>query len=181
MERPEVGVNHENLRGFVPRVRRPCADRETWCKEHDEVHQSKEKNMPYSSFMGAGRAPMAPSGRGSDMLGPSDNSDSGSDTVGSNEARADSDAAGSGERSSVDLEDTVDGGDISPDKVVRIRAPRGISEDDEGEEGGGEEEEVDNETDETEPVDVSDMVNFDDEETEGEEPTEALTEAREAR
>ena len=42
-----------------------------------------------------------PSGRDAEVLGPSDNSDSGSDTMGTSEAHADSDAAGTGERGSV--------------------------------------------------------------------------------
>jgi len=50
--------------------------------------------MAYSSIMGADPAPTNPSGRGADLLGPSDNSDSGSDTIGTSEAHEDSDARG---------------------------------------------------------------------------------------
>ncbi len=42
--------------------------------------------MAYSSIVGADVAPTHPSGREADLLGPSDNSDSGSDTVGTSEA-----------------------------------------------------------------------------------------------
>ena len=47
--------------------------------------------MAFSSIMGADEAPEEPSGRSADVLGPSDNSDSGSDTIGTHEAHADSD------------------------------------------------------------------------------------------
>ncbi len=53
--------------------------------------------MAYSSILGADPAPSRPSGRDADLLGPSDNSDSGSDSVGTHEAHAGSDAVGTGE------------------------------------------------------------------------------------
>jgi hypothetical protein len=74
--------------------------------------------MAYSSIMGAEEAPEQPSGRGADVLGPSDNSDTGSDTIGTHEAHADSDAVGTGERASVGPEDLEEGADIMPDRVV---------------------------------------------------------------
>jgi len=73
--------------------------------------------MAYSSILGGDRAPAQPSGRGSDLLGPSDNSDSGSDAVGTTEVHADSDAAGTGERGAVAGRDAREGGDILPDEV----------------------------------------------------------------
>ncbi|HSV34608.1 MAG TPA: hypothetical protein VLI46_03580 [Ramlibacter sp.] len=76
--------------------------------------------MAYSSILGADHAPALPSGRGSGVLGPSDNSDSGSDTVGTHEAYADSDATGTGERGSVTPGESREGADIMPDHVVRM-------------------------------------------------------------
>ena len=86
--------------------------------------------MPYSSILGADPAPTHPSGRDADLLGPSDNSDSGSDTVGTHEAHADSDAAGTGERGSVMPGDPVEGRDIMPDRVVRADSGEGFPEED---------------------------------------------------
>jgi hypothetical protein len=76
--------------------------------------------MAYSSILGADPAPEQPSGRDASTLGPSDNSDSGSDTIGTHEAHADSDAVGTGERGSVEADDTREGADILPDRVVRM-------------------------------------------------------------
>jgi hypothetical protein len=84
--------------------------------------------MAYSSILGGERAPVQPSGRGSDLLGPSDNSDSGSDALGTQEIHADSDGVGTGERGAVSGADAAEGGDIAPDRVVRM------SEDGEGDE-----------------------------------------------
>ena len=75
--------------------------------------------MAYSSILGADPAPSQPSGRSSDLLGPSDSSDTGSDAVGTREDHADSDVGGTGERGSVygpdasgeeDLGEAVDDG-----------------------------------------------------------------------
>ena len=76
--------------------------------------------MAYSSILGGDRAPVQPSGRSNDLLGPSDNSDSGSDALGTNEIHADSDGVGTGERGGVYGPDAVEGGDIAPDRVVRM-------------------------------------------------------------
>lgn len=76
--------------------------------------------MAYSSILGADVAPVHPSGRDSASLGPSDNSDTGSDTVGTYEALGDSDSVGTGERGSVTLDDGREGGDILPDRVVNM-------------------------------------------------------------
>ena len=78
--------------------------------------------MSYSSIMGADTAPIQPSGRDSGMLGPSDNSDSGSDAQGTDEAYADSDAVGTGERASATPGEGREGADILPDHVVRMDA-----------------------------------------------------------
>ena len=77
--------------------------------------------MAYSSILGTDAAPALPSGKDADLLGPSDNSDSGSDAVGTHEAHADSDAVGTGERGSATLADDSEGGaDILPDRVIDI-------------------------------------------------------------
>ena len=83
--------------------------------------------MAYSSILGGDPAPAQPSGRSSDLLGPSDNSDSGSDAAGTFEAHADRDAVGTGERGSVTPGgEGREGADILPDHVVMA----GSSEDD---------------------------------------------------
>jgi hypothetical protein len=78
--------------------------------------------MAYSSILGAENAPEQPEGRDSRALGPSNNSDSGSDTIGTHEAYADSDAVGTGERGGVSPGDGREGGDILPDHVVELTA-----------------------------------------------------------
>ncbi len=84
--------------------------------------------MAYSSIMGADKAPLQPSGRGSDLLGPSDNSDSGSDALGTSEIHGDSDAWGTGERGAVSGTDAKEGGDILPDRIVRLGGGEGAGE-----------------------------------------------------
>ncbi|HEY8050153.1 MAG TPA: hypothetical protein VIE63_13340 [Ramlibacter sp.] len=75
--------------------------------------------MAYSSILGADTAPTQPGGRSAEALGPSDNSDSGSDAAGTPEVHADSDAVGTGERGAVTPNgDGREGGDIAPDRVV---------------------------------------------------------------
>ncbi len=78
--------------------------------------------MSYSSILGAAKAPAIPSGRDSGLLGPSDNSDSGSDALGTSELHGDSDSAGTGERgdSSGQDDDGAPGHDILPDQVVQL-------------------------------------------------------------
>lgn len=78
--------------------------------------------MAYSSIHGADVAPTQPSGRESDLLGPSDNSDSGSDAAGTAEAYGDSDSRGTGERGAVAGTDAREGGDILPDRIVNLSA-----------------------------------------------------------
>jgi hypothetical protein len=84
--------------------------------------------MAHSSILGADIAPGHPSGRGSDMLGPSDSSDSGSDAVGTDEIHEDSDAAGTGARGAVTGADAREGGDIPPDRVTRLPDDEGLPE-----------------------------------------------------
>jgi len=76
--------------------------------------------MAYSSILGADPAPVQPAGRGSDALGPSDSSDSGSDAFGTREVHADSDSPGTGERAGVSGADIEEGADIAPDRVVHM-------------------------------------------------------------
>lgn len=82
--------------------------------------------MSYSSIYGADVAPSQPSGRDAELLGPSDNSDSGSDALGTPEAYGDSDAAGTGERASVTPGEAREGADILPDRVVRLGMGEGF-------------------------------------------------------
>lgn len=87
--------------------------------------------MAYSSILGAEVAPAQPEGRGADRLGPSDNSDSGSDALGTGEIHADSDSRGTGERGAVAGTDAREGGDILPDRVVNLRDGEVLPENDE--------------------------------------------------
>ena len=87
--------------------------------------------MSYSSITGAETAPGYPGGKSSSVLGPSDNSDTGSDTIGTHEAMADSDSAGTGERGSVDLEEEArEGNDIMPDRIVDLAGAEVTTDDD---------------------------------------------------
>jgi hypothetical protein len=84
--------------------------------------------MAYSSILGADIAPSQPGGRESELLGPSDNSDSGSDTIGTGEARADNtDSAKTGDRGAVAGPDAIEGADILPDKVVNLDDKEGLA------------------------------------------------------
>jgi hypothetical protein len=84
--------------------------------------------MAFSSILGADVAPSQPSGRDADLLGPSDNSDSGSDAIGTSEAHEDSDAAGTGSRGAVAGTDAREGGDIMPDRIVNLADGEGFPE-----------------------------------------------------
>jgi hypothetical protein len=81
--------------------------------------------MANSSLLGGERAPHQPSGRGSNLLGPSDSSDSGSDALGElgpDQLDSDTDRYGTGERASADLRDSGSSADILPDRVDGGRA-----------------------------------------------------------
>ena len=84
--------------------------------------------MAYSSILGGDTAPAQPSGREAELLGPSDNSDSGSDTIGTVEAHEDSDSVGTGERGTVAGRDPREGSDIMPDRVVNLAEGEGFPE-----------------------------------------------------
>lgn len=85
--------------------------------------------MAYSSILGADSAPTQPSGREAELLGPSDNSDSGSDTIGTGEAREDSiDTGKTGDRGAVAGPDAREGADILPDRVMNMADDEGFPE-----------------------------------------------------
>jgi hypothetical protein len=91
--------------------------------------------MAQSSILGGNAAPARPRGTGTDLLGPSDSSDSGSDVQGERalstdaddggqgavpaELDSDTDARGTGERGAAIGVEARDGADILPDHVVR--------------------------------------------------------------
>lgn len=78
--------------------------------------------MATSSILGGTKAPEEISGKDVHSLGPSDNSDSGSDAVGAygdEELSSDSDAAGTGERASPGLGRDQPDADILPDHIER--------------------------------------------------------------
>lgn len=76
--------------------------------------------MATSSILGGSKAPEEISGKDLHALGPSDNSDSGSDAVGAygdDELSSDSDAVGTGERASAGLGRNQPDADILPDRI----------------------------------------------------------------
>lgn len=78
--------------------------------------------MATSSILGGSRLPEEISGKDLHALGPSDNSDSGSDAVGAygdDEMSSDSDAVGTGERASVGAGREHPDADILPDHIER--------------------------------------------------------------
>jgi hypothetical protein len=79
--------------------------------------------MAISSILGGSQVPQEISGKDVHSLGPSDNSDSGSDAVGAygdDELASDSDAVGTGERASVGMDGTASDADILPDHIERV-------------------------------------------------------------
>ncbi|MDB5940560.1 MAG: hypothetical protein JWQ13_126 [Ramlibacter sp.] len=90
--------------------------------------------MATSSILGGDRAALQPSGRGADLLGPSDSSDTGSDAIGElgpDQLASDTDRFGTGERASADLRDSGSGLDILPDHVDRASRGGAADTDDE--------------------------------------------------
>jgi hypothetical protein len=91
--------------------------------------------MANSSILGGSAVPARPAGTGTDLLGPSDSSDSGSDVQGERalsteaddggqgalpaELDSDTDATGTGERGAATGREPRDGADILPDRVMR--------------------------------------------------------------
>jgi hypothetical protein len=87
--------------------------------------------MATSSILGGSQMPEEISGKDVHALGPSDNSDSGSDAIGAygdDELASDSDAAGTGERASVgNLGDQPDA-DILPDHIEQLAGAASVDE-----------------------------------------------------
>lgn len=91
--------------------------------------------MATSSILGGNAAPQRPRGTGTDLLGPSDSSDSGSDVQGERslatdtddggagalpvELESDTDSTGTGERGAATGADPRDGDDILPNRIIR--------------------------------------------------------------
>ena len=78
--------------------------------------------MATSSILGGTKLPEEISGKDLHALGPSDNSDSGSDAVGAygdDELSSDSDAAGTGERTSAGILNDHPDADILPDHIEK--------------------------------------------------------------
>lgn len=91
--------------------------------------------MATSSILGGSTAPTRPRGTGTDLLGPSDSSDTGSDVQGERslatdaddggtgavpvELDSDTDSFGTGERAAATGTEPREGGDIMPDRVIR--------------------------------------------------------------
>jgi hypothetical protein len=87
--------------------------------------------MATSSILGGSPLPKEISGKDVHALGPSDNSDSGSDAVGAygdDELASDTDAAGTGERASVGSVGEQPDADILPDRIEAVAG--GVSADD---------------------------------------------------
>lgn len=89
--------------------------------------------MASSSLLGidSDNIPPAHRAKGIDSLGPSDASDSGSDSAGaySDEPDSDTDRFGTGERSSADLSERSDGKDILPDHIEAMGGEANDAED----------------------------------------------------
>ena len=84
--------------------------------------------MATSSILGGSLSPEEISGKDIQALGPSDNSDSGSDAVGAysdDELTSSSDAAGTGERASVDPDIEQNDADILPDQIKQALVGQG--------------------------------------------------------
>ena len=78
--------------------------------------------MASSSILGGTKLPEEISGKDLHALGPSDNSDSGSDAIGAygdDELSSDSDAAGTGERAAAGAENDQPDADILPDHIEK--------------------------------------------------------------
>ncbi len=84
--------------------------------------------MGKSSLLGGERAAQQPAGRDTDLLGPGDSSDSGSDVQGVMDPGVDSDAVGTGERADVEGGRTHDASDIAPDHQIRGEGTPGLDE-----------------------------------------------------
>jgi hypothetical protein len=87
---------------------------------HQHILKAQGKNMATSSILGGSKLPEEISGKDMHALGPSDNSDSGSDAVGAygdDELSSDSDSTGTGERAEVGIDRSQPDADILPDHI----------------------------------------------------------------
>jgi hypothetical protein len=94
--------------------------------------------MATSSILGGTQIPEEVDGKDMDALGPSDNSDSGSDAKGAygdGELASDSDSVGTGERAAIGMGMDRADADILPDHVEG-EAGTGLLDDDLGDDGG---------------------------------------------
>lgn len=122
--------------------------------------------MATSSILGGAKAPEEISGKDVHSLGPSDNSDSGSDAVGAygeEELSSDSDAAGTGERASPGLGHDQRDADIVPDRIEQaLGADADTDMDPEGGDDFDDLSDVDDLTDDLDHLDVDVEDNTDD-------------------
>jgi len=92
-------------------------------KPCQSILKAQGATMATSSILGGSQMPEEISGKDIHALGPSDNSDSGSDAVGAygdDELASDSDAAGTGERASVGTVGDQPDADILPDRIEQV-------------------------------------------------------------
>lgn len=92
--------------------------------------------MATSSILGGSHLPEEVSGKDLHALGPSDNSDSGSDAVGAygaDELAGDSDAAGTGERAAVGTGGSQHDADILPHHIEQAPGSQADADPDDGE------------------------------------------------
>lgn len=114
--------------------------------------------MATSSILGGSQLPEEISGKDIHALGPSDNSDSGSDAIGAygeDELASDSDSAGTGERAEVGIGGSQPDADILPD---HIEQGLGIQADEDAEDtasdGSNDLSEVEDIADDSEDMDI---------------------------
>jgi hypothetical protein len=116
--------------------------------------------MATSSILGGTRIPEEVDGKDLDALGPSDNSDSGSDTKGAygdDELASDSDSVGTGERAAIGTGMERADADILPDHVEG-EAGNGLLDDDIGDDGGIDVQDLAADEDEDDDADDSDAA-----------------------
>lgn len=97
-------------------------------KVHELFLKVQVNIMATSSILGGSKLPEEVSGKDMQALGPSDNSDSGSDVTGAygdEQLSSDSDSSGTGERAEVGLESSESGADILPDHIETLGVDSG--------------------------------------------------------
>lgn len=127
--------------------------------------------MATSSILGGSQLPEEISGKDIHALGPSDNSDSGSDAIGAygeDELSSDSDSAGTGERAEVGIGGSQPDADILPDHIEQgVGAQEDADADDAASSELEELSEVDDIADDSENLDVDEGDEGEDEEASG--------------